>query len=341
MSDLSGKVQTVLGLIDPNELGHTQPHEHLLVNLIPPDQRDAGGEPISMENLGWLRRNWTSNTENLCLTSEADVIEEMKQYKDSGGGAIVDMTCIGIARDPQKLARISGETGVHLVMGTGYYTSLYHPPEVERLSENQLAEHMVREITEGVDNTGIKAGIIGEIGLDWPVHENEAKALRAAAKAQQKIGAALNVHPGRNEEAPIDAIRIVEQAGGDLKRTIVSHIDRTLFSFDAMVDLLETGCYIEWDLFGHESSFYPLAPIDMPNDATRIDYLLKLIKAGYRDRLLVSQDICTKTRLKKYGGEGYNHILENVLPMMERKGISGQDINALMVHNPARILTFP
>ncbi len=340
MSDRSGKVQTVLGLITPTDLGHTQPHEHLLVNLIPPDQRDAGGETISLENLGRLRRNWTSNPENRCLVNEADAIEEMTHYKASGGGAIVDVTCVGIARDPRALARISSATGIHIVMGTGFYVSPYHPPEIGSLSEEQIAASIVRDIVEGVNGTGIKAGIIGEIGLDWPVHENEAKALRAAALAQKESGAALNIHSGRDEIAPLDAIRIVEEAGGDLKRTIVSHIDRTLFSLEAMLELAATGCYLEWDLFGHESSFYPLAPIDMPNDATRIDYLIKLIEAGYRDKLLVSQDICTKTRLTKYGGEGYCHILENVLPMMKRKGMNGDAINALVVQNPARILTF-
>jgi phosphotriesterase-related protein len=78
----------------------------------------------------------------------------------------------------------------------------------------------------------------------------------------------------------------------------------------------------------------------MPNDATRIDYLIKLIEAGYRDKLLISQDICTKIHLTKYGGEGYYHILENVIPMMEHKGINEEDIGALTVQNPARVLTF-
>jgi phosphotriesterase-related protein len=104
--------------------------------------------------------------------------------------------------------------------------------------------------------------------------------------------------------------------------------------------LAETGCYLEFDLFGEESSYYPLAPIDMPNDATRIDYLMQLIKAGYADKMLISQDICSKHRMTKFGGEGYGHILQNVLPMMQRKGMSDDDIQNIFVKNPARILTF-
>ncbi|MCH8883904.1 MAG: aryldialkylphosphatase, partial [SAR324 cluster bacterium] len=94
------------------------------------------------------------------------------------------------------------------------------------------------------------------------------------------------------------------------------------------------------DLFGHESSYYPLAPIDMPNDATRIDHLMALIEAGYRDRLLVAHDICHKHRMRKYGGDGYSHLLENVLPVMRRKGMSEDDVQALFAANPARIMAF-
>jgi len=129
-------------------------------------------------------------------------------------------------------------------------------------------------------------------------------------------------------------------AGGDPERTVMSHIDRTLFSLEDMLELAQTGCYLEWDLFGHEASYYPLAPIDMPNDAVRIDYIIKLIEAGYRDKLLISQDICTKVQLKKYGTDGFSHILKNVLPMMERKGMSQEDIEIITVKNPARMLTF-
>ena len=340
MAELSGKVQTVLGPVDPGELGHTQPHEHLLVNLLPPDLRGAPGEPIRLETLGQLRRNWINNPFNLYLDDERVAIEEMQVYRASGGGTIIDVTCIGIDRNPKRLVEISQATGVHLVMGSGYYVAANHPPELETWKEDEITAQIVRDVLEGVDATGVKAGIIGEIGLDWPVAENEAKVLRAAASAQQETGASLNIHPGRNPAGPLDAIRIVEEAGGDPERTVMSHIDRTLFTIEDMLALAATGCYLEFDLFGEESSFYPLAPIDMPNDATRIDYLMKLIAAGYRDRLLVSQDICTKIRLTKYGGEGYSHILENVIPMMMQKGMTREDVDAITVENPARVLTF-
>ena len=133
-------------------------------------------------------------------------------------------------------------------------------------------------------------------------------------------------------------MRVVGEAGGRPERTIVGHLDRTLFSDESLLALAETGCYLEFDLFGQESSWYLHDEIDMPNDATRIDYLRKLIAEGHGERLLVAQDICRKTALRTYGGEGYAHILEDVVPVMRRKGMSEAEIDAIVVDNPARIL---
>jgi phosphotriesterase-related protein len=338
MGERSGKVQTVQGLVEPGVLGHVQPHEHLLVNLLPPPFCDAPGEPIRLETLGRLRRHWTSNPENLRLDSIDDAIEEMRRYRAAGGGTLVEATCSDIGRDPKALQQISRETGVHIVMGSGYYEAVYHPPELESLAEEAIAERVERDLLEGVDGSGVRSGIIGEIGLGHPIKSGEEKVLRAAVAAQRETGAAVLIHPPRDPNGPREALRIVSEAGGDLDRVIMSHIDRTLFDLAPMRELAASGCYLEFDLFGQESSFYPIAPIDMPNDATRISYLHALIEAGFGDRLLVSQDICTKIHLTRYGGEGYTHILENVIPMMDRAGIGKEEIRLLCVENPARVL---
>jgi phosphotriesterase-related protein len=250
------------------------------------------------------------------------------------------MSLVDISRNPEGMKRISEAAGIHVVMGTGHYVALFHPPEVLEASVDQIADRIVGDLIEGVDGTGIKSGVIGEIGLEHPMHENEKKVLRAASRAQAETGAAMNIHPGRDSASPFEAMAVVKEAGGDPERTVMSHIDRTLFSLEDMLRLAESGCYLEWDLFGHESSFYPIDPIDMPNDAVRIDYLMKLMDAGYGDKLLISQDICSKHRLTKYGGEGYSHILRNVLPVMKRKGMSEEDIETITVRNPAKMLAF-
>ena len=348
MSIRSGKVQTVLGMIDPGELGHTQTHEHLLVVLIPPEGRSKlpPEEPIRMETLGKLRMFKADPDElglisNVAkLDSEADAIDEMQRYRAAGGGTVVDATSIGIGRNPRGLARISQESGVHVVMGAAYYEAAYHPQDTLKLDEAALAERIVRDVVDGVDDTGICAGLIGEIGLGWPVKPAESRVLAAGARAQRETGAPVMIHPGRFPDAPLEAVRAFEKAGGDPTRMIMAHIDRTLFSLDAMKELAATGCMIEFDLFGQESSYYPFAPIDMPNDATRIDYLAGLFDAGYGSQLVIAQDICMKTHLTRYGGESYSHILETVLPMMDRKGLGQDQIRTICVENPQRILAF-
>jgi phosphotriesterase-related protein len=340
MVTLSGKVQTVLGALDPSQLGFVQPHEHLFVNLVPPNLRDLKGEPIRMEDLGLLRRNWISNPENLYLDAEEDALYEMRRFRESGGGTIVDQTVHGLNPDPEALARVSREAGVHIIAGSGFYQVEYHPLELGDWSEGEITERILSEIREGFGETGIRAGLIGEIGLSWPVHENEAKVLRAAVRAKRSSGASLSIHPGRSEQAPFEAMRVVLEEGGVPERTVMCHIDRTLFDLDSMIKLGETGCYMEFDLFGQESSFYPLAPIDMPNDAMRVNYIRQLIHAGYLERILVSQDICAKHRLTRYGGEGYYYLLESVIPLMQQKGMSDEVIDTIVKENPARLLTF-
>lgn len=196
-----GLVQTVLGPVSPSELGPTTTHEHLYLDFSfmyrpaqdTPDE-ELGDAPVTLENLGWIRRNYYSNRSNLTLMDLDTTIEEVRRYSDVGGGAIVDATLTGIGRNPDALATISRESGVHIVMGSGFYVDTAHPEDMDRRSVDDLASE-----------------IIG--------------------------------------------------------------------------------------------------------------------------------DIATKHRLVRYGGHGYGHILENIVPKMRRKGLSEDTIRAITVDNPARILT--
>jgi phosphotriesterase-related protein len=198
----------------------------------------------------------------------------------------------------------------------------------------------VGDIREGVDDTGVKAGIIGELGCSWPLTDNERKVLRAAAIAQRETGAAILIHPGRDEQAPREIIEVLSEAKADISRTIMGHLDRTVFSYNVLSQLAQSGCYLEYDLFGLESSYYPLADIDLPSDAQRIGFIRRLIADGHRDRIVIAHDICFKARLVKYGGHGFAHILENIAPRMRRKGVKDDDIQAILIENPKRVLTF-
>jgi phosphotriesterase-related protein len=343
---VGGVVQTVLGPVPSDQLGPTHPHEHLLVDFTggsfqrrtTSTERARWDAPLTLANYFDARRHPMKYRQVQQLVDLDDAIHEAQLFKQAGGTCIVDQTPLDLARDPAGLQRISRAAGIHVVMGVGHYTSPWHSLELDSETEEQITERFVRDLTKGTED-GVQAGIIGEIGLSWPVHPNELKVLKAAVAAQRETGAPLSVHPGRDPQGPLDAAAKVEAAGGNLARTVICHIERTIFSVDEMERVLRTGCSIEFDMFGHESSFFPFAPIDMPNDATRIDYLLTLRDRGYLEQLLVSQDICWKVHTQRYGGEGYGHILTNIVPLMRRKGMRQEEIAQLLVTNPARVLT--
>ena len=347
INELKGLVQTVLGPVSPDSLGPTTTHEHLLIDFTamftPPSEASGAGraqESITLENLGWVRYNYFSNLDNLMLADEETAIREAAQYKRAGGGAIVDATTLGIGRDPLGLARIARATGLNIIMGAGYYVDAVHPPEMGERIQSDLARQIADEIVVGVADTGVKAGIIGEIGCSWPLTPNERKVLAAAAAAQQETGAPILIHPGRNQAAPGGILEVLAEAGADLSRTIMGHLDRTVADFGVLLEVARSGCYLEYDLFGNESSYYPLSDFDMPSDAQRIDAVKRLVSEGYGDRIVIAHDICTKHRLVRYGGHGYAHILKNIVPRMRQRGLSDQDVHSMVVANPARILAF-
>ena len=342
-----GLVHTVLGPVHPAELGSTTTHEHLYVDfsfMYRPAQDSPSPEladaPITLENLGWIRRNYYSNRSNLKLMDLDTTIKEVRKYSEVGGGAIVDATTTGIGRNPNALAQISRESDVHIIMGAGFYVEAAHPKDMDERTMEDLAREIIGDIDEGVEGSGVRAGIIGEIGCTWPLAPNERKSLSAAAIAQRETGAAITIHPGRHPDAPLEILELLANGGADLSRVIMGHLDRTVFDFQALQSIAASGCFLEWDLFGNEGSYYPLAEIDMPSDAQRLDFIKRIADAGYSDRIVIGQDIFTKHRLLKYGGHGYGHILENIVPKMRREGFSEDAIRAITVDNPARILAF-
>jgi phosphotriesterase-related protein len=346
-SAISGLAQTVTGPVDPSTLGPTMTHEHLLIEFstmfVEPEEASRkflAHQKLSMENLGWIRYNWTSNLDNLLLIDEKSAVEEAMHYRLEGGGTIVDVTTLGIGRDPLALARISRATDLNVVMGAGWYIDKVHPDDMDSRTETELADQMIKELTEGVGDTGVKAGIIGEIGCSFPLTDNERKVLRAAAVAQRETGAPVLIHPGRDPSAPREILDILAEAGANIERVVMGHLDRTIYDDDQTLELAKSGCYMEYDLFGSESSHYPLPGSYMPNDVQRMDKLQLLVENGFGKKALVAQDICTKHRLVKYGGHGYHHILQNIVPRMKQSGFSVEEVGDIITNNPASILTF-
>ena len=343
-----GHVQTVLGPIEPAAMGVTLPHEHLLIDFKvmfaePAAASDTGRawEPVSLANLGWVRQNFNGNLDNLRLTDERLAADEIALFKQAGGQTVVDPTPKALARDPLALARIARATGLNVVMGAGYYVASSHPPDMDRRTVDELAREMIADVAAGAGDTGVRAGLLGEIGCTYPWTDNEKKVLRAAIAAQRATGAPLMVHPGRHPGMPMEIAEFVQKEGGDVRRTIMCHICRTIADVPAVIDLAQTGIWLEYDLFGMENSYYPYNPsFDMPNDGGRMAHVLALIEAGHRDQLLLSHDIAYKTSLVAFGGYGYHHLLVNVVPRLRAKGVDDAGLRRLLVENPARAFAF-
>jgi phosphotriesterase-related protein len=348
-SPLSGKVQTVLGPIEPEKLGVTITHEHLLIDMtcyfeVPEEASERAWieAPLTMDRLGSVMPRWTYSRDTHRLLDDRAAAEEAVRFKICGGGSVVDATSIGIARDPLALARISRATGLNVIMGASHYVPVSHPPDMTRRTEETIADNIIRDITFGVGDTGIRSGIIGEVGNFWPTSDNQVKVLRASAHAQRQTGAPILIHPGFHPDSPPHIIETLRKAGADLSRVIMGHLD--VFNDRRWYrDLADTGCMLEWDGFGFEdTAIHDVGDqtAHMLSDVQRMGIIEYLIGAGFGDRILISHDVCTKNQYSRYGGKSFDHILSNIVPRMRKRGFTEQHINSILVENPKRILTF-
>jgi phosphotriesterase-related protein len=166
--------------------------------------------------------------------------------------------------------------------------------------------------------------------------------LRACAIAQQQTGAAISLHPSPNDEAVLEIVKILGDAGANLSRTVIGHVDVWAFSRPTLRKLANAGCYIEYDTFGRPGPMpiYLGQVLDAPSDTQRINDIMALIAEGHLNHILISHDVCHKHLLVSYGGYGYAHILRNIVPIMRSKGMSDEQIHTLLVENPKRALTF-
>lgn len=347
----SGQIQTVLGPIAPSALGRTLTHEHIKMDYkcclrLPWRESDAEkmtNSEFNLANLGWIHQNPYSHKFNMAIGDEPfeDIVAELNLFKQEGGQSIVEVTTVGIARDVEYLAKAASATGLNIIAGTGYYLDSTLPAEVKSSSVEELTKTMVKELTEGLGNTSIKCGVIGEIGCSWPLEPAEKRSLLAAAAAQSQTGAPLIIHPGRNESSPIEIVRILQEAGADINKTVMSHLDRTIFDRAKLLELAATGIYLEYDFFGIELSYYqPNTAVDGITDAQRIQNIKFLASEGYEDKIVIAHDVHTRHRLVKYGGHGYAHIQKNAVPKMLMRGISQELVDKIQISNPKTWLTF-
>ncbi|MBZ0252268.1 MAG: hypothetical protein K8I02_02920, partial [Candidatus Methylomirabilis sp.] len=257
----------------------------------------------------------------------------------------------GLGRDVSVLQKIARETGLNVVASTGFYVQASHPKEIEGKSVEALADIMVREVTEGIGTTGVRAGNIGEIGLSGYPHEpfqpGEETVLRAAARAQKATGVSMTIHPNApcaiRGEKPADHfdvyLKILEKEGADLGKLYMSHLG-LYTDVEVPKRLLRAGVgYVSYDHFGHEELVENLLGPGrgFTPDKEEVAAVMDVLEAGYADRVLMGSEVGFKTCYKRYGGWGYSHVYENIIPWLKAVGARDSDIQAIMVDNPRRL----
>ncbi|WP_163270025.1 phosphotriesterase family protein [Chelativorans alearense] len=339
----SGKVMTVAGDIPVERLGITLMHEHILNDCRcwwnepkEPERRYLADQPVSIEILSELRQDPFVNKHNIALDDETLAIEELLRFAEAGGHTVVDPTCRGIGRDPLALQRISAATGLQIVMGAGYYLQSSHPPEVAGMSADDIADQIVGEALEGVDGTGVRIGLIGEIGVSSDFTGDEETSLRGAARAQVRTGLPLMVHlPGwfRLGHKVLD---IAAEEGADLRHTVLCHMNPSHDDLAYQSELAARGAFIEYDMIGMDF-FYADQQVQCPSDEEVARAIVRLIEAGHLDRILLSHDVFLKMMLTRYGGNGYAFVLRHFLPRLMRHGVDKAALETLMRGNPMRV----
>ncbi len=334
------KAMTILGPVPADQLGHILTHEHILSDVpdwgLQPLYPELLDHKVTIGILGKLRRDIWSCKDNLRLDEPEVSLQEVASFKAKGGGTLVDVTSVGLKRDIRGVTEIARATGVHVVAGTGLYIHSGHPAYVARQAADELAAWMIAEIQEGIEGTGMRAGIIGEIGISSPMHQDEEKVLRAALRAQRSTGAPLSIHQwGGQSLEKIDAL--VQEEGVSPANIILCHL--TTVSQEQRFWAAERGFYLGIDSFGHEYYTDALAG-KILQDPGRIQMVRDLIERGHLRQILLSNDLGLKMLQKKYGGWGYEHILVNIKPFMLRMDIPPKAIDTLLYYNPARLMAY-
>jgi phosphotriesterase-related protein len=353
MSSTAGATaMTVAGPVSADALGRTLMHEHLFVDLsawfVGSEAGSADVEQrVDMTMLGRRRRDAFSTTEdNLRLDDAGVAAAEVRRFALAGGSTIVDLSTPEVGRDPEALHRLSVDTGLHVVMGCGYFVESAHPPAVRRMSADDIAEALIKEITGGVGTTGIRPGIIGEIGTSGidrqtgrkvgAVTKQEERVLRGGARAARETGLALSVAVDPRQQGGDEVLDIVESESLTPDRLILGHLDHVR-DLNYHRRLADRGAVLQYDGFGREYYVEPDGA-HWEDDDWRVRSLAKLIALGYRRQLLVSQDVCFKMDLRTYGGYGYDHVLVDVVPALLRSGVEAADVDDVLIQNPRRVL---
>ena len=297
-------IQTVLGPIAPEELGVTMCHEHLAVNL-------AG----------------VRNDPDSIFSDSPLIRDEVMQAKRSGVNAFIEVSCNDMGRDPIALQNLSKACGVHIVCATGFYLDCYHPDWVRNGPIEEIEATFVHDLTEGIGDTGVKAGVIGEVaGEANTITDSERKVLTAAARAGAKCGCAVTTHCQMGRMG-LEQGALLQKNGMDPAKIILGHLDLAN-DMEYYKAVLDTGVNIGFDTCGKTAYLA---------DEIRVDNLCRLLDMGYGDQILLSQDVSRKSYLTAFGKFGYLAVMDRIVPMLRQRGADQATLDKLLITNPARV----
>lgn len=331
------------GGLEPTDLGVTLAHEHLLLDLSCLWREPASSDrlwlvdaPVAPELHLALAADPYHCQDNLRLDDFEQALSDLEAFRLAGGRSLVDLSTRTIGPFPAGLRALAQQSGVNVIAGTGFYVRAAHPLWLADAPQERVEDEMLRDLLEGFDGTGARAGVIGELGTSSPIHPDEEKVLRAAARVQARTGVGINVHLTLFATEGETVLRTLELAGADLTRVALSHLDETL-DHGYHRRLADQGCFLEFDTWGSECHFTDRG-LREPTDRERLEALERLADAGFLGQILLSQDVCTKMQRRANGGRGYDHLLTSIAPCLSRRGFSDADLRVLLVDNPARFL---
>ena len=317
-----GSIRTVTGDVPASSWGLTNAHAHLALGT--EEQSHPGWEETA--------ERYSDHT-----LSIEDTLPELAAYRRAGGSCLVDLTPMGMGRDPATLLRAAEETGVRVVMGAGIYHEPFHPDLISSLTDEQIARILVSEITDGVGDTGIRAGIIGEQGtFTGPMTDRERVVFRASAMAAIETGVAVSTHTylGRNALEQID---VLTSQGLSPDRIAIGHLDDIEPDLDLVRRIIERGAYAQFDTIGYEY-FTETLGVQMATDRVRARALRQLADEGLTHRVILASDLCRKRHLTVNGGPGLPHLITGFRALAREEGVPTGVLDRCMVTNPANLL---
>ncbi|HMM22537.1 MAG TPA: hypothetical protein PKA10_17580 [Selenomonadales bacterium] len=261
------------------------------------------------------------------LDCQGETIAEFRRLKALGVANVIDVTNRGMGRNVEYVQQVAARTGIHVVSATGYYKEPFLPEEVYALDEKALADIMIAEILEGIDGTGIRAGIIGEIGASQDrITPAEAKVFAAAARAHRETGRPISTHTTLGRLG-LEQVDLLQRQGVDLAKVIIGHAD---LSGDAayVLRLLDRGVFVAFDTIGK---------INYMAEERRLATLRAVCDRGLAGRVVLSMDITRRSHLASFGGIGYSYLLQSFIPFIRANGIAEADIQDMLCNNIHKI----